>query len=266
MVPRIARLSLLALALGAAEVAAQAPVTLRVQLRQGQTMRYRSDIETWIGVANAAIDTTQPARVLTLFITRTVSAVSHDTAIIRDVVDSALVTAPGIRGADTTALRRATASLRGLVTLTAVDGRGRLLDYAAGTTRTDPVDPALQAVLPMGGLLRSVFVLPANPVRPGETWSDRVSGGDGLDALNISARYTLERTMQLNNHNVAVINAAGEMGGGGPGGSLSGRFDGRIEYDMDDSQPTRFEITIHGTVASRSGNLPMRVKRTMQRL
>ena len=54
--------------------------------------------------------------------------------------------------------------------------------------------------------------------------------------------------------------------GGGPGGSLSGRFDGRIEYDMDDSQPTRFEITIHGTVASRSGNLPMRVKRTMQRL
>ena len=255
------------MALTAATTAvAQNPITLRVQLRQGQTARYRTDIETWVGQGNAAVDTAQPARVMTLYTTRTVEAVRNDTAVIKDVVDSARVTTPALRGVDTMALQRAAASLRGVVTLTAIDGRGRLLDYAAGTTQDAPVDPALQAVMPMGGMLRVVFVLPAEPVRVGATWSERVAQGDGASSLTMSARYTLERTMQVNNHNVAAIRAAGEMGGGGPGGAMSARFDGTIDFDITDSQPTRIVISLEGTMAGQGGDVPMKVRRTIVRL
>ena len=255
------------MALTAATAAvAQNPITLRVRLRQGQTARYKTDIETWLGQRNAGVDTAQPARVMTLYTTRTVDAVRNDTSIIRDVVDSAVVSAPGLRGIDTTTLRRAAAALRGVVTLTATDSRGRLLDYAAGTTNDAPSDPALQAVMPMGGLLRVVFVLPEEPVRVGSTWSERVAQGDGANSMTMSARYTLERTLRINDHEVASIRAAGEMGGGGPGGAMSARFDGNLEYDMVDSQPTRFVVTLEGTMAGQGGDVPMKVRRTVVRL
>ena len=258
--------ALLALTVSASAASAQAPVTLRVRLQQGQTLRYKTEIETWIGVRNAAVDTTQPARVLTLFTTRTVAAVSGDTAIIRDQVDSAWVRTPGIRGVDTMAIRRAADAMRGVVTLSAVDGRGRLLDYAAGTTRTDSVDPALQAVLPMAGLLRVVFVLPADPVSPGASWSERVASGDAMGSVSMTARYTLDRTARTDGRDIATISAAGEMGGGGLGNAMSARFDGTLDYDMGDSQPTRFVIMVQGTMAGRGGDLPMKVKRTLVRL
>ena len=257
--------ALLALTASTAAVA-QNPITLRVRLREGQTMRYKTDIETWLGQNNAGVDTTQPARVLTLYTTRTVAAVRNDTAIIRDVVDSAMVRTPALTGVDTSVLRRAAEAMRGVVTLTATDGRGRLLDYAAGSTQDNPVDPALQAVMPMGGLLRVVFVLPAEPVRVGQTWSERVAQGDGSSGMTMSARYTLERTLRVNDHDVASIRAAGEMGGGGPGGAMSARFDGNLDYDMVDSQPTRFVVMLEGTLAGAGGDVPMKVRRTVVRL
>jgi hypothetical protein len=241
--------------------AQQQPVTLRVSLREGQTARFRTDVQTWLGA-----DTTRPATALTLYLTRTVMAVRHDTAIIRDVVDSAEASAPGVPNANAMALANAALSMRGVTTLSAIDGRARLLDYAAGTQQAASLAPPVQAVVPMAGLLRAIFALPAQAVRPGESWTETLTGGEADGSVTMAGTYTLERTMQQAGHTIAVITAAGQLGGGGPGGALAARFTGRLEYDLSDSQPARFVIDLQGNLASVDGSLPIRIRRTVTRL
>ena len=241
--------------------AQQQPITLRVTLREGQTFHFRTDVQTWLGA-----DTTRAATALTLYTTRTVMAVRHDTAVVRDVVDSAEASAPAVPNANPMALANAAMAMRGVTTLSAIDGRARLLDYAAGTQQTAAVAPPMQAVVPMGGLLRAIFALPEQPVRAGESWSETLTGGGADGSLTMSGTYTLERTLRQGNHNVAVITATGQIGGGGPGGALAARVSGRIEFDMDDSQASRFVVDMVGNLASVDGSVPLRIRRTVTRL
>jgi hypothetical protein len=250
-------------------LAQQQPVTLRVAARLGQTMRFRTDIETWLNIpqlAAAGADTTRPTMAISLFITRTVAATRGDTAVFRDVVDSATAATPAIGGLSPADAAAAASSMRGMVMLSAVDGRGILLDYAAGTERTNPLEPPAQAMLPQAGLLRAVFAFPAAPVRPGESWSETLSGGDRDGSLTLSATFTLERTLRQGSSTVAVIGMAGQIGGGGPSGALAARVTGRIEYDMTESQPVRFVTDMVGQLATSSGSVPVRIRRTVTRL
>ena len=152
------------------------------------------------------------------------------------------------------------------VTLSAIDGRARLLDYAAGTRQESPLAPPVQAVVPMAGLLRAIFALPAQPVRPGESWTETLTGGGADGSLTMAGTYTLERTLRQGGHTIAVITAVGQLGGGGPGGALAARVSGRIEYDMDDSQAANFVVDMVGNFASVDGSLPIRIRRTVSRL
>lgn len=255
-------LLLLAAALPVAHASAQQqPVTLRVSLRQGQTFRFRTDVETWLGA-----DTTRPATHLTLYQTRTVMTVRNDTAVIRDVVDSAEASAPGMPNTNVMALANAAMAMRGVTTLSAIDGRDRLLDFAAGTQNTAALAPPVQAIVPFGGLLRTIFALPAQPVRPGENWSETLTGGGADGSLTMSGTYTLESTLRRGGHGIAVITATGQVGGGGPGGAIAARVNGRIEYDMDDSQPTSAVVDMIGNLASVDGSVPIRIRRTLSRL
>src|SRR5262245_15257437 len=172
--------------------AQQTPIALRVNLREGAVFHYRTDIETWVQAPAAGIDSTQPLRTIRLFTTRTVMAVKADTFIVKDVVDSASASAQGTPPATAAS---AAAAIRGVTTLSAIDGRGRLLDYAAGTQREQNLSAPVQTFLPMGGLLRVVFSFPAAAVKPGDTWTDSQSGGDASGSVTMSANYTLERTM-----------------------------------------------------------------------
>ena len=193
-------------------------------------------------------------------------AVRNDTAVIRDVVDSAEASAPGMPNANAMTLANAAMAMRGVTTLSAIDGRARLLDYAAGTRQESPLAPPVQAVVPMAGLLRAIFALPAQPVRPGESWTETLTGGGADGSLTMAGTYTLERTLRQGGHTIAVITAVGLLGGGGPGGAMAARFNGRLEYDVDDSQPARFVIDLQGNIASADGSLPVRIRRTVSRL
>lgn len=250
-------------------LAQQLPVTLRVAARQGQTMRFRTDIESWLNIPQLAAqgaDTTRPTTAISLFVTRTVAATRGDTAVFRDVVDSATAATPAIAGLTPADAAAAASSMRGMIMLSAVDGRGRLLDYAAGTERTGRLDPPVQAMLPQAGLLRAVFAFPAGPVRPGESWSETLTGGDADGSLTLAATFTLERTQQAGSSAVAVIGMAGQLGGGGPSGALAARVTGRIEYDMTASQPVRFVTDMVGQLATPAGSVPVRIRRTVTRL
>lgn len=250
-------------------VAQQAPVTLRVALREGQTARFRTDIETWLNIAQLAAlgaDTTRPTTSISLFATRTVTTTRGDTAVIRDVVDSAVAAVPAIPGVSATDLASVAASMRGMVLLSAVDGRGRLLDYAAGTQQLDHLDLPVQAMLPQAGLLRTVFAFPVNPVRPGESWTETLTGADRDGSVTMAATFTLERTARQGNATVAIINISGQLGGGGPAGAIAARVAGRLEYDMTASQPARFVLDLTGQLASPAGSVPVRIRRTFTRL
>ena len=246
--------------------AQQAPIALRVNLRQGAVFHYRTDIDTWIVAPNAGIDSTHPTTSMRLFTTRTVMVVRNDTAIVKDVVDSATASTPGVQGAHPANAAAAAAAMKGVTTLSAIDGRGRLLDYAAGTSREQNLSAPAQAFLPMGGLLRVIFVFPAAAVKPGDKWTENQSGGDASGSVTMSANYTLERTMSRNGHTIAVIGSTGSIGGGGQGGAISSQFTGHIAYDVEDSQPTGFWVDINGTVSSGGQSVPMRVRRTVTRL
>lgn len=256
----------LGLLIPAAAAAQQQPVTLRVSLRQGAVFHYRTDIDTWIVVPNAGIDSTHPTTSLRLFTTRTVTVVRNDTAIVQDVVDSATAATPGVQSAHPANAAAAAAAMRGVTTLSAIDGRGRLLDYAAGTQREQNLSAPVQAFLPMAGLLRVLFTFPANPIKPGDTWTESQSGGDASGSVTMNATYTFERTTSHNGHNLAIIGSTGSLGGGGRGGALSSQFTGHISYDIEDSQPTGFWVDIQGTVSSGGQSVPMRVRRTVTRL
>lgn len=265
----IRRVAVLVAAPAAVLSAQQQPITLRVSPQTGQSARYRTDIESWLNLAQLValgVDTTRPTTALTLYSTRTIVLVKADTAVIRDVVDSAVAAAPAVPGVNPTDAANAAASMRGVTTLTAVDGRGRMLDYAAGTQQTTRLDPPVQALLPAGGLLRAVFAFPAGPVRPGDTWSETLTGGDGDGSLTMSATFTFERTQTTGGTRIAVITMAGQIGGGGPNGALAMRATGRLEYDLTTSQPIRYVTDMNGQFATVNGSVPMRVRRTVVRL
>jgi hypothetical protein len=249
-----------------AAAAAQQPMTLRVALRQDAVFHYRTDIETWVVAPGTAMDSTHPTTSLRLFSTRTVKVVRNDTAIVQDVVDSATAATPGVQGAHPANAEAAATAMRGVTTLSAIDGRGRLLDYAAGTQHEQNLSAPVQAFLPMAGLLRVVFALPANPVKTGDTWTESQSGSDPSGSVTMTANYTLERTTTHNGHTLAIIGSTGTIGGGGRGGALASQFTGHISYDINDSQPTGFWVDIKGTVSSGGQSIPLRVRRTVTRL
>jgi len=250
-----------------ASLAAQQPTTLRVTMTQGQTLRFSTLVETWVNLTSlgAAMDTVRPTTALTIFTTRTVMQVRGDTAIIRDVIDSARAATPAIPGMTAADKAAAAASMRGVTTFSAVDGRGILLDYAGAQTMGQ-VSAPLQSMLPMAGLLRAVFAFPAQPVRNGETWSETLANRDADGTLTLSATFTLTGTQNRSGHSVATITMAGQMGGGGPGGALAMRTSGNLEYDMTDSQPVRFMTDMTGQMSNSSASVPIRVRRTVFRL
>lgn len=250
-----------------ASLAAQQPTTLRISLQPGQTMRFSTYIETWVNLTQvgATMDTVRPTMTLTIYTTRTVVQVTADTAIIRDVIDSARAATPAIPGMTAADKAAAAAAMRGVTTLSAIDGRGRLLDYAAGT-QMNAVEPPLQSALPLAGLLRAVFAFPAGPVRAGDTWSETLSGDDADGSLTLSGTFTLQGTQSRSGHSVAMISMAGQLGGGGPNGALAMRASGNLEFDMTDSQPVRFVTDMQGQWASSAASVPIRVRRTVVRL
>lgn len=262
----------LLLALGAAAapaIAQSPPVTLRVSAQVGQTARFQTQVETWLNIAQLAAlgaDTTRPTAALTIYTTRSVLATKADTVIIRDVVDSAIAAVPAIPGVNAADVAAAATSMRGVTTLSAVDGRGRLLEYAAGTTSLSRLDPPMQALMPQAGLLRMVFAFPDRAVRPGDTWTETLTTSEMDGSITLAATYTLERTQRVGNHSIAVIGIAGQAGGGGPDGALALRVTGRLEYDMQDSQPVRLLSDMTGQMASPAGSVPIRIRRTVTRL
>jgi len=250
-----------------ASLAAQQPTTLRVSPQQGQTLRFSTLVETWVNLTSlgATMDTVRATTALTIYTTRTVMQVRADTAIIRDVIDSARAATPAIPGMTAADKAAAATAMRGLTTFSAIDGRGVLLDYAGAQTMGQMSAP-LQSMMPMAGLLRAVFAFPVNPVRAGETWSETLSSRDADGSLTLSATFTLTGTQARGSHSVAMITLTGQMGGGGPNGALAMRASGNLEFDMTDSQPVRFVTDLQGQLSTSTASVPIRVRRTVVRL
>ncbi len=272
------------LALTSASAAAQAgmqePVSLRLGGQPGQTNKYQSTMEVFMRGGPMAMmgggDTTVPTMRFNTFVTRTINGVAGDTITFADVVDSARAETPAMpqMGA---MMGGMASNLRGQTTTTRMDNRGRF--YSVEVTNANNANNADGAGGPGGpggpggrgnaGRMpgrnqRFLFVLPAGPVRPGETWSDSmlVAGSENEGSTNFLASYKLESVTQQGSSRVAVVSMNGTMATNGPAGPQVMSVAGEFQFDVTGRRIASFTMTLTGTVSSPQGDIPVKMHMT----
>ena len=270
-----------ALTLAAASARAQEPILLRISGTPGQANHYQMVMETFVrGGPMAAMmssDTTLPMTRMTMLTTRTLTGTSGDTLAFQEVVDSVRMESPAMPQM-AAMMGGAAAMLRGQTTATRMDARGRIFS----TEVTGGMAGAMGAGGPggmggqggrggrggmMGGGRRQAmpFILPAQPVRPGDTWSDSTTvAGNTPDepTTTMQGTFKLDRVDQRAGSRVAVITWTGTMTTTGPQGPQVMNVVGEIGVDMTAHRLASMNMTMTGIVQSPQGEIPMKVQMT----
>ena len=271
--------SLLTLIAGAAR--AQEPILLRISGQAGQFNRYQTVMETFIrGGQMAAMmspDTTLPFSRMRMFSTRTLMSASGDTLNFQEVVDSAAMETPAMPQM-AAMMSGAAAQLRGRTTATKMDSRGRVFstEVTGGMAMGGPGGPGGPGGGPgmggrggrggMGGRNNATpFILPAQAVRPGDTWSDSTTvTGNGADqpTVTVQGNFKLDRVDQHPGSQVAVITWTGTMTTTTPQGPQVMNVVGEIDVDMTAHRLAAMKMTMTGSVQTPQGEVPMRIQMT----
>lgn len=255
----------------AAPLTAQQPVLLRLNARKGQVNHYQAVVETYMQggpMASMSTDTTQPFQRTTLFQTRTCTDIVADTLVFTEVIDSARIEMPAMPQAAQFAGAMA-ARLSGMTTTTKMDRRARVYDseVAGG--------PAAMAGGQRGGAgggrrgmggggssgRNMVYILPANPVRPGDSWSDSmVIRSDSGQASTFRATFRLERVERQ----VATISMTGSVDMPVQGTTATMNTTGQLQLDLERGRLGGMQMTMVGEMPTQMGNVPMRMVMTTQ--
>jgi hypothetical protein len=246
-------------------------------------------------MAMMAADTTLPTFRVHTYTARTLAAVAGDTLTYSEVVDSAQFEAPAMPQMAMMAGQMA-GSMRGMTTVTKMDSRGRVLAIEV-TPAPGAMGGPMGGVMggppmaggpgggmgggrgrggPMGGMFggrgqRAFFLLPAQPVRPGDTWTDSMtvadsSGGMAIPPATLRATFRLERLERRGGSQIAVISMNGTLTSASPQGqsTMTMNTAGEIQVDLTASRLASLTMESNGTVASPQGEMPMRMRITMQ--
>lgn len=252
----------LLLALTALTAAAQETVLLRVSGQPGQFNRYQSGMDMFMRggpfAAMASPDTTLPTMRMTTFVTRATTGVSGDTLTVSETIDSARMESPampqmsGMFGA-------MAAGMSGSVTTTQVDTRGRIFS----TLISNPNMPAAGA--PRGGMsggARPMFLLPANAVRVGDSWTDSMAtpATETDPATNAIATYRLERLEQRGGTRLAVVSVNGNIALATTSGQRNLTMTGEFQLDVTGRRIASVAVTMAGIMAmEQMGDVPVRM-------
>jgi len=265
------------LALAATAAGAQEPVLLRIGGQPGRANRYQTVMETFMrGGPMAAMmnpDTNVPFSRMTMQSTRTLTAVTGDTLNFSEVIDSAAMEMPAMP--QMAAMMGGVAGMmKGRTTVTRMDNRGRIFSTevtggAMAGMGGGPGGPGGRGG--RGGMMGggnnnrpAPFILPAQPVRPGESWTDSTSfGGNGTDpAVSVRGTFKLERVEQLGGSRVAVVSWNGTMTTTGPMGAQVMNVLGEIHIDLGAQRLASMDMHMSGTVQTPQGEVPMRMHMT----
>lgn len=264
----------LAIALVAATpLVAQQPVLLRLNAAQGQVNRYQMVVETYMqGGPMAAMggDPSQPFQRMTMFNTRTLTSIVADTLVYSEVVDSARMESPAMPQA-AAFMGGVAQQMRGMTTISKMDRRARIFD----TEVTGGPFGAGGQGGPGGGRRgmgggggnsgkNMVYILPAGPVRPGDTWSDSmvIEGEAGQPNTNFRATFRLERM----EGQVAVVSLNGSIDMPLQGAVATMTTTGEFRLDLAQGRLGAMTMTISGTAQTQMGEVPMRILMNMQAL
>ncbi len=265
-----------ALALCAAvPLAAQQAVTLRINAPRGQVTKYTTVVETYMqGGPMAAMggDPNQPFNRMTMFNTRTVTNIVADTLVFTEVVDSARMETPAMPQA-AAMMGQMASRMAGMTTVTKMDRRGRIFDTEVTNNPLAGMGGPGGPGGPGGGRGRGgmggggnqsrnmVYVLPAGPVRPGDTWSDSmVVEGEtpGQPASTFRATFRFERM----EGQVAIISMNGTMDMPMQGSVTTMNATGDLRLDMGQHRLGGMNMTLTGTMQTQMGEVPMRLLMT----
>ena len=274
---------ILALAATPALAGAQDAVLLRVGGQQGQSLKFRSVIETFMQggpMAAMGADPSLPMNRMTLYQTRTLTAITGDTLTFTEVIDSAASEMPAMPQAAAFAGGMG-AMMRGMTTTTKMDRRARIFDTeVSGGPMAAMGGGAGGAGGPPGGMgggrrgggmggggnnnRNMVFLLPEGRVRPGDTWADSmvVEGQQGQPNSVFRATFRLERVES----GVAVVSINGSMDMPMQGQVTTMQTTGEFRLDVAHGRLNAMNMTMSGTMQSQGGEMPMRMVMTMQAL
>jgi hypothetical protein len=255
-------LTLLTFAAGAA--GAQEAVLLRLGGTPGQSSKYTTTVETWIlggPMAGMIADTTQPMQQMTMWITRTLTAASTDTLTWTESVDSATAAFPAMPQMAAMA-SRITDQVHGLTTESRTDRRGHVY---SSTITAGPMAG-------MGGARggdnssRTFYALPAQAVRPGDTWHDSTSIGSAEQPGSFVADYKFERIESHAGSRVAVMTMSGRMTAQNPQGAINMQVTGEVRLELGGGRIVAVTMAMRGTSQTQMGDVPMRMRVAMQAL
>jgi hypothetical protein len=252
--------TLIVLAAGAGAVAAQEAVLLRVGGTPGQSVKYRSTVETWLlggPMASMISDTSQPMQQMTLWQTRTLTAAGGDTLTWSEVIDSATAAFPAMPQMAQMA-SQITDRLRGMTTVSKTDRRGH-------TYSTQITTGPMAGVGGGGGgnSNRAFYALPEHAVRPGDTWHDSTATGSGDQATYV-ADYKLERVENRGDGRVAVVSMTGRMTAQNPQATVNMQLTGEYQLDVAAGRILAVTMAMSGNSQTQMGEVPMRMRLSMQ--
>jgi hypothetical protein len=267
------------LTLVAAAARAQEPILLRISGHPGQANHYQTVVETFMRAGQMAAmmnpDTNLPFSRMTMLTTRTMTGTSGDTLNFSEVIDSVAMEAPampqmaGMMGG-------MAAQMRGRTTATKMDGRGRIFSAEVqggamgmgggmGGPGGGPGGRGGRGGMMGGGRSGPTpFILPAQPVRPGDIWTDSTTTpGNGTDpSVSVHGTFKLERVDQRAGSRIAVISWTGTVTTVNPQGSQVMNVVGEIDVDLSAQRLAAMNMTMSGIVQTPQGEVPMRMHMT----
>lgn len=268
----------------ASAAGAQEPVLLRINGQPGQANHYQTVMETFMrGGQMAAMmnpDTNVPFSRMTMLTTRTLTAKTGDTLNFSEVVDSASMEMPAMPQM-AQMMGGMASQMKGQTTITKMDNRGRIFSteiqggmagmagMGGGQGMGGPGGPGGRGG--RGGMMGggnnrgpAPFILPAQPVRPGDTWTDSTStGGDGGNpAVTVKGTFKLDRVEQRGGARVAVVTWTGVITTTGQMGAQVMNAVGEIGIDLSSQRLSSMNMTMSGSVQTPQGEVPMRMHMT----
>ena len=280
-------LTLSALAMAGAAARAQEPVLLRISGTPGQANKYQMVNEMYVlggQMAMMAPDTTVPFTRTTIYSTRTLLGSAGDTLTFQEVIDSAKMESPAMpqMGAMMGAQIQ---MMKGQTTTTKMSNRGRVYssDVSGGMAamggpgggpgmggpggRPGMGGPGRRPGGMGGGNRggRSPLLLPEQPVRPGDTWSDsmNIDASGDQPAQSIRGTFKLERVDNRGGARVAVISWNGVMTTTTPMGQQVMNATSELDLDLTASRLASMTMTMRGSLQSPQGEMPVKMSTNM---
>jgi len=265
---RSAVIASLLLVVSSSAAFAQGSLLLRLGGEPGQFNKYQGIMETFIRGGQMASmmssDTTLPMSRITTFTTRTLLSLDADTLVYSEVIDSLRFESPAMPQMAAMA-GAAVSQMQGQTTTTRTNARGRI--FSAEVTNPNAMAAGGGGRGMGGGAQRTLFLLPENPVRIGDSWNDSmmVTGASPNEpSTNMVATFRLERVDNRGGIRVAVISINGTMAQvsaqtGPTRLSVSGEF----QLDVTNHRLAGVNMTMAGTMNSpQSGEVPIRMQVT----